>query len=179
MEPRNILLWKNFTNIDRIVTKVGSNEAPGCTFDYEAVRSRCDDRDWWYSQRELGAMRRQVNILPMHSKTLCQRYDPDGVELLGIEDARQSKKRFIRRKLKIQYILLQQDVNRKVQMLQRKLLANQLIAYSRKVWGQEANAFVYHTYTSSYVERVLITPRLYERIESHCVQCYSREKIRQ
>jgi hypothetical protein len=49
MEPRNILLWKNFTNIDRIATKVGSNEAPGCTFDYEAVRSRCDDRDWWLS----------------------------------------------------------------------------------------------------------------------------------
>ena len=80
----------------------------------------------WYSQRELGAMRRQVNILSMHYKTLCQRYDPDSVELLGIEDARQSKKRFIRRKLKIQYILLQQDVNRKVQILQRKLLANQL-----------------------------------------------------
>ena len=40
-----MIFWKNFTNIDRLVTKVGSNEAPGCTYDYEAVRSRCDDHD--------------------------------------------------------------------------------------------------------------------------------------
>jgi hypothetical protein len=48
MEPRNIL-WKNFANIDRLVTKVGSNEAPGYTFKHEAVRSRCGDHDWWLS----------------------------------------------------------------------------------------------------------------------------------
>ena len=37
---RNIV-WKNFTNnIDRLVTKVGSNEAPGCTFEHGVVRSR-------------------------------------------------------------------------------------------------------------------------------------------
>jgi hypothetical protein len=28
------IFWKNFTNIDRLVTKVGSNEAPGYTYDY-------------------------------------------------------------------------------------------------------------------------------------------------
>ena len=48
MEPRNIL-WKNFTNIDRLVMKVGSNEAPGCTFENEAVHSRRGDHDWWLS----------------------------------------------------------------------------------------------------------------------------------
>ena len=48
MEPRNIL-WKNFANIDQLVTKVGSNKAPGYTFKHEAVRSRCGDHDWWLS----------------------------------------------------------------------------------------------------------------------------------
>ena len=48
MEPRNIL-WKNFANIDRLVTKVGSNKAPGYTFKHEAVRSCCSDHDWWLS----------------------------------------------------------------------------------------------------------------------------------
>ena len=28
------ILWKNFTNIDQLVTKVGSNEAIECTFEH-------------------------------------------------------------------------------------------------------------------------------------------------
>jgi hypothetical protein len=34
------IFWKNFTNINRLVTKVGSNEAPECTFEHGTVRSR-------------------------------------------------------------------------------------------------------------------------------------------
>ena len=48
MEPRNIF-WKNFTNIDRLVTKVGSNEAPGCTYEYGAVYMLAPDSGWWLS----------------------------------------------------------------------------------------------------------------------------------
>ena len=48
MEPRNIL-WKNFTNINRLVTKVGSNEAPGCTYEHEAVYMLAPESAWWLS----------------------------------------------------------------------------------------------------------------------------------
>jgi hypothetical protein len=33
------IFWKNFTNIDRLVTEVGSNEAPGCTSEHGVVHS--------------------------------------------------------------------------------------------------------------------------------------------
>jgi hypothetical protein len=45
IEPRNIILWKNFANIDRLVTKVGSKEAPGYTFKHEVIHSHCGDHD--------------------------------------------------------------------------------------------------------------------------------------
>jgi hypothetical protein len=48
MEPRNIF-WKNFTNIDRLATKVGSNEAPGCTYEYGAVYMLAPESGWWLS----------------------------------------------------------------------------------------------------------------------------------
>ena len=48
LEPRNIF-WKNFTNIDRLVTKVGSNKAPGCTYEYGAVYMLAPESGWWLS----------------------------------------------------------------------------------------------------------------------------------
>jgi uncharacterized membrane protein len=47
----NILeeVWKNFTNIDRIVTRAGSNEAPGCTYEYGSVSMLAPKSGWWLS----------------------------------------------------------------------------------------------------------------------------------
>ena len=45
MEPRNIM-WKNVINVDRIVTKFGSNEAPRYTFEHGTVCCCWVDHGW-------------------------------------------------------------------------------------------------------------------------------------